>query len=156
MDKISPIKERILFFLEKMNITKLDFCNNTSISYANMKGKGLASEIGGDKLAKILSFYTNINSEWLIIGKGSMLKDQPDAFTHTSEPHVQYGSQNDEIKNLREQVKEYKRELENKQKIIDSQLKTIDEQNEQIKAYRTGRIVNTEGADVRAPKRGTG
>lgn len=106
----------------------------------------------------VYSKCVDIDANWLLTGEGPMLKNEirSDALPLASDPQVLYGRQNDEIKNLREQVKEYKKELENKQKIIDSQLKTIDEQNEQIRAYRTGRIVNTDGADTRAPKRGAG
>ena len=79
MDKISPIKERILQFIENQYIKKIDFCEATGISYANLKGKSLFSEIGGDKIAEILSIYPDINPEWLVTGNGSMLRDKSDA-----------------------------------------------------------------------------
>jgi phage repressor protein C with HTH and peptisase S24 domain len=75
MDKISPIKERILIFIENQGITKANFTRSTNMSYANMKGKGLGSEIGGDALSKILSEYPNLSSDWLITGEGEMLKN---------------------------------------------------------------------------------
>lgn len=78
MEKISPIKERILQFLEIRQISKVDFCKATGISYANLKGKGLASEIGGLQIAKILSIYKEMSSEWLIMGQGPMLKPTND------------------------------------------------------------------------------
>ncbi|MCQ2606743.1 MAG: hypothetical protein MJ204_09455 [Bacteroidales bacterium] len=72
MGKISPIKERILYFIENKGITKLDFCERTGISYANLKGKSLESEIGGSQIAEILTKYVEISPDWLILGKGSM------------------------------------------------------------------------------------
>jgi Predicted transcriptional regulator len=74
MEKISPIKQNILLFVEKQGVAKSVFCEKTGISYANIKGKGLFSEIGGTQIGKILSAYPNINPEWLLTGKGSMLK----------------------------------------------------------------------------------
>lgn len=74
MDKISTIKERILQYLEFKGITKEDFYKKTMISASNFKGPGLKSEIGGDKMVKILSIYDDINTEWLILGKGNILK----------------------------------------------------------------------------------
>jgi hypothetical protein len=74
MDKISPIKERILHFLEYKGIAKTEFCEKTGISYANMKGKSLISEIGGGQIGEILSIYSEISAEWLLTGKGQMLK----------------------------------------------------------------------------------
>lgn len=74
MDKIFTIKERILQFIEKQGIKKEEFYTKTEITASNFKGAGLKSEIGGNKLVKILTIYPEINSEWLIIGKGQMLK----------------------------------------------------------------------------------
>lgn len=73
MDKISPIKERILQYIEIQNIKKTDFCEKTGISYSNMKGAGLYSEIGGYQIGKILSIYPDLSAEWLLTGKGKMI-----------------------------------------------------------------------------------
>lgn len=74
MDKISTIKENILYFLDKQDITKSSFYEKTGISASNFKGNGLKSEIGGDKIAKILSLYPEINADWLITGIEPMIK----------------------------------------------------------------------------------
>lgn len=74
IDKISPIKEIILQLIEIQGITKTDFCKNTNISYSNLKGKSLFSEIGGEQIGNILNFYSEISPIWLLLGKGSMLK----------------------------------------------------------------------------------
>lgn len=74
MDKISPIKERILQFIEYKDITKKNFCDVTGISYANLKGKSLYSEIGGTQIGDILSSYGEISSDWLVTGRGNMIK----------------------------------------------------------------------------------
>lgn len=76
MDKISTIKENILYFLEKQGITKASFYDKTEISASNFKGSGLKSEIGGDKIVKILSVYPEINPEWLLTAKGEMLRSK--------------------------------------------------------------------------------
>ncbi len=74
MDNISAsIKNRILFFIENQQIKKADFFRKTDISASNFKGKGLHSELGGDKIAKFLSAYPDVSAEWLITGKGPML-----------------------------------------------------------------------------------
>lgn len=74
MDKISTIKENILYFIEKQGISKSLFYEISGISASNFKGSGLKSEIGGDKIVKILTLFPDLNSEWLLTGKGSMLK----------------------------------------------------------------------------------
>lgn len=148
--------ERLAYFIEFEKISVRAFEQKIGTSNGLIR-KAISNntDIQSKWIQTIIDNFPQLNIEWLFTGKGSMLKDQPDALL-LADPQVLYGRQNDEIKNLREQVKVYKKELENKQKIIDSQLKTIDEQNEQIRAYRTGRIVNTDGADTHAPKRGAG
>jgi len=75
MDKIlSPIKERILKFVDYQKIKKEDFYTLTGISASNFKGIGAKSELGGEKIVKILTEYDVLNPEWLITGKGDMIK----------------------------------------------------------------------------------
>jgi len=75
MDKIfSPIKQRVIQFIENIGVTKESFFEKTGISASNFKGEGLKSELGGDKIAKILSTFSYLNTEWLITGNGEMLK----------------------------------------------------------------------------------
>ena len=76
MGKISTIKENILLFIENQRIVKEEFYNKTDIAASNFKGKGLKSEIGGDKIVKILSVYPEINPTWLLTGQGSMLLEE--------------------------------------------------------------------------------
>lgn len=115
------------------------------------------TDIQSKWIQNIIENYPLYDANWLILGKGPMLKNQNDALSLTSEPQVQYGNQNDEIKYLKKIIENQQKELENKQKIIENQHKIIDKQINTIEAYEKGKIVNvSEGADVRAPKRGAG
>jgi len=98
MENISTIKERIFQFIENKGITKAEFCDKTGISYANFKGKSLLSELGGDKVAEIVSIYAEISPDWLLTGTGSMLRSgtpqassapAPPAPTQTAAPTPQ-------------------------------------------------------------------
>jgi hypothetical protein len=70
------LKDKILFFLEREGIKKTDFFDKTGIAASNFKGVGLSSELGGDKLVKILSIYPRLSPDWLLIGKGPMLREE--------------------------------------------------------------------------------
>ncbi|MBO5729040.1 MAG: hypothetical protein J6R43_04280, partial [Paludibacteraceae bacterium] len=83
MVKISPIKERILSFIDYKGFNKVDFFDKVGISYGNFKGKGLESEIGGSQIAKILTIFSEISPEWLLTGEGEMLKKEAKFVTTT-------------------------------------------------------------------------
>lgn len=77
MDKIQTTKERILIFLEKNGIKKESFYRETGIAASNFKGAGLKSDLGVDKLARILKIYPELNDNliWLITGEGELLTE---------------------------------------------------------------------------------
>lgn len=90
MDKIlSPIKGRIIQFIENENIAKEKFFRDTNISASNFKGKGAASELGGEKIVSILTTYPNLNPDWLILAKGQMIRNQnPQLLEENNAPYT--------------------------------------------------------------------
>lgn len=74
MDKITTIKERILFYLDEKNIKKESFYRETGMSASNFKGAGLKSDLGIDKVVKVLTVYPELNNHlhWLIKGEGTL------------------------------------------------------------------------------------
>ena len=68
----SPIKQNILLYLEKKGITQYEFYKNTGVTRGVL---GQNNGISEDNLAKFLAYYKDVNIEWLITGKGEMLKD---------------------------------------------------------------------------------
>lgn len=73
MREISVLKQRILQYIEYKGITKYECYKNTGIA------NGVLSQANGlseDNILKFLSYYTDINSEWLLTGRGSMLKEK--------------------------------------------------------------------------------
>ncbi|MFJ1431322.1 hypothetical protein ACILE2_11065 [Capnocytophaga canimorsus] len=67
------IIERILYFIEYKGITKYEFHKVNGFSNGFLD-KDRA--IGSDKCEKILENYPEISPEWLITGKGEMLKKE--------------------------------------------------------------------------------
>ena len=75
MNKISNTKEKILQYIDYKRIKKQFFCKKTGISYANIRGKSLESEFGGEQICKILSVFDDISPDWFLLGKGEMLRN---------------------------------------------------------------------------------
>lgn len=71
---MAKIKERVLEYIKINNLSKQDFCDKTGISYANMVGKSLQSELGGEQIYEILQRFPDLNSDWLLLGRGEMLR----------------------------------------------------------------------------------
>lgn len=67
------IKERILKYLDFKGLSKYSFYKKTTISNGALDKKGT---IGADKCELINYEYPDINLEWLITGKGEMLKSE--------------------------------------------------------------------------------
>ncbi len=71
---LSPIKARILEFLDFKKEEKKKFFEGIGASPSNFRSSGLKSEAGGDVIAKILSKYPELNPDWLTTGKGQMIR----------------------------------------------------------------------------------
>ncbi|PIF60058.1 phage repressor protein C with HTH and peptisase S24 domain [Flavobacterium sp. 2] len=64
--------ERMREYLDYKGISKYKFCNDLGFSNKFLDN---SSNMGTDKACKILHHYPEISSEWLLTGKGSMIKE---------------------------------------------------------------------------------
>jgi len=72
---MSNIKERVLQISESKGVHKVEFFKGLGLSYANFKGVQKNSALGSDAIATILTIYTDISPEWLVLGIGEMLRE---------------------------------------------------------------------------------
>lgn len=70
--KISPIKQRILYFAESLGISKREFYAKIGVSRGTLESKTGITE---DVLAKFIATYPNISIEWLLKGEGNMIRE---------------------------------------------------------------------------------
>lgn len=66
------IQERISQFIENKGVTPYKFCKDVGFSMGYLDKRGA---IGTDKYLKIIEHYPELNPEWLLTGKGEMLKN---------------------------------------------------------------------------------
>src|SRR5690554_4547826 len=81
------VKERLKQFVDSQGITIRAF--EQSIKASNGYVNSISKSIGLDKLEEILDVYSNLNIEWLLTGKGEMLKKDPEKKTPEGPPQVQ-------------------------------------------------------------------
>jgi hypothetical protein len=74
-NKISTIKERILFLLEYKGIVKSRFFQQIGMTYGNFTGESKKTPLNSDAIGNILLEIPDVSVEWLITGKGEMLKN---------------------------------------------------------------------------------
>ena len=67
--------DRLLKYLEFKGIKKSVFYSNTSLSNGYLDK---VKELGADKIESIISIYDEINLDWLITGKGKMIRNIDD------------------------------------------------------------------------------
>ncbi len=72
----SPIKQRILLFLAKKQVTQYEFYKNTGVTRGVL---GQNNGISEDNLSRFLAYYPEVNIEWLMTGRGEMLENKEGA-----------------------------------------------------------------------------
>lgn len=73
IQKISPIKQRILQFIDTLGISKRDFYAKTGISRGTLEsGTGITE----DTIAKVFATYSNLSPSWIFLNQGEMLINQ--------------------------------------------------------------------------------
>lgn len=130
---------RIKEFIDYKNITVKDF--EIKVGFSNGAfGSQLRNNktIGVDKLENILLVYSEINPEWLLTGKGEMLKNtinninqkvkgDNNIITGQNKGHIQSTTNNkdDIISNLQQHLINYKNIIDEKDQQINKLLEVI-------------------------------
>lgn len=119
------IKDKILLFLEEMKIKKADFFLRTGIAASNFKGIAMNSELGGDKIVKILTEFPDLSADWLLLGFGSMLRSDQ---THpVPQPAAQSTVQDSSSGEVAYIYKMYEKEKEEKKALTSKMFQMAEE-----------------------------
>ena len=70
----SPIKQKILLYLDKKGITPYDFYKKSGVTRGVL---GQNNGISEDNLSRFLAYASDVNVLWLMTGKGDMLCSPP-------------------------------------------------------------------------------
>jgi phage repressor protein C with HTH and peptisase S24 domain len=69
------IKERVIQIVEQKGIIKEDFFPKIGMTSANFRGNARNTPLNSNAIENILSELPDVNPEWLLTGKGEMLKE---------------------------------------------------------------------------------
>jgi len=82
------IKKRVMYLLEYKKIPKENFFKEVGISSANFRGEQAKRPLNSKAIESIVSKFPDLNCEWLITGKGEMLKPSNDNLGHEFHSNV--------------------------------------------------------------------
>ncbi|ALJ05147.1 hypothetical protein APS56_08425 [Pseudalgibacter alginicilyticus] len=107
MQNFSPIKKRILQYIEYKHISKYKFYQETGITRGVLDKDSGISE---DNIAKFIAYDKTINLEWLLTGVGEMIKRE--TVSNESQAKI-YSNDKDEyiIRLQREKIESLEKEI---------------------------------------------
>lgn len=85
MNKFTTIKDRLIYILEIKNISKNKFYQDTGVTYGILSQK---NELKCDTLMKFLIYLPDVNVEWILFEKGSILRKEGEKTTENTEEFV--------------------------------------------------------------------
>jgi cellulase/cellobiase CelA1 len=132
------IKERILQLLEYKHIGKENFFEKMGMTSANFRGEAKKRPLNSNAIENILSEFPDLSPEWLLTGKGSMLRESSTKNISQSivgDHNTQAGKggkinigNTAEYKNLISVIEDLKKQIKNK----DSMINKLIEQQEKL------------------------
>lgn len=81
----SPIKQRILLFIDKKGISQYEFYKRTGITRCIL---GQNNGISEENLTRFLDYFPSVSLDWLLTGKGPMLKEEKEDIQILHHPKV--------------------------------------------------------------------
>lgn len=101
--------ERLQLFMEKQGINDNQMTVKAGLSVGLLgKAKKSGKDMAAESIEKILYSYPELSAEWLLAGRGEMLKAETDSGTQTPDTFMQLvetiRQQAEEIGQLREQL----------------------------------------------------
>lgn len=129
------IKERLIQVIESKGIAKENFYKKIGMTSASFRGSAKKTPLNSNAVENILSEIDDLNPEWLLTGKGNMLRDVYNV-NQNIEGNGNYMAgktisiKDSSEKNLKKTIESLKKDIKEKdiliKKLIEQQQKLID------------------------------
>lgn len=93
------IKERIIQLLEKKGIAKEEFYVKIGMTSASFRGNAKKTPLNSNAIENLISIIPDVNPDWLLTGRGSMLKARSDSENPTKIAHDSFIKSSEKIMN---------------------------------------------------------
>ena len=129
------ISKRLKNFLYFKQIKVSNF--ESQIGFSNGYVNSITRSIGNHKLAKIVERFPELNIEWLLVGKGSMLKSSAPDSAVVNEPETPYNYTVSKLDQAQEKIIALQEKLiEARDKFLDKDKKLFELQNDFIASQK--------------------
>lgn len=135
----SQIKQNILFYLSKKGVTPYEFYKESGVTRGILQQNNGISEYN---MARFLAYAPEVNTEWLLTGKGAMLKKEAHIIqqnkvnvkghNNSVDNSIQTGSSKSTKIDNRVFHSSPKRKSDDTSEYVNSLLRIIDEKDKQI------------------------
>lgn len=127
----NEINDRILIYIKHIGMNKNSFSlklGHTNSTIINNIVQGRRNKPSYEVIFKILTTFENINAEWLITGRGEMLKepDKLEEIHHVQEPRTMYSTKCSECERKQEVIDMQRQRIETFNQLIDSKNELIE------------------------------
>lgn len=85
MNNFTTIKERLIHILEIKNVSKNKFYQDTGVAYGILSQK---NELKCDTLVKFITYFPDVNPDYILLGKGSILRKDGEILSENGENFV--------------------------------------------------------------------
>ena len=137
MQEKSPIKKNILQYIEYKGISKYKFYQETGITRGVLDQNNGMSE---ENTARFIAQYPEVSTDWLLTGKGSMLRDQSALEVAPPPSEPAFPGFIEEIKSLSVKVGRLEAENEHLRATIEAKQKEIEDKEREIKRLRIDQL----------------
>lgn len=120
------IKDRIIQLIEYKRIPKEEFYVKIGMTSASFRGNAKNTPLNSNAIENILSEIPDVNSEWLLTGKGEMLLSDENKPKEENKQAIMPSEMLESLYNeLRDEKKKLLSIIENQQDIIKKQSETV-------------------------------
>ncbi len=82
------VKQRLLEYVENKKLKKMVFYDTIGMKQSNFSGEGAVSSLKTENIIKVLKVFSDINPDWLLLGKGEMLRNTTTANNQANDDKV--------------------------------------------------------------------
>ena len=120
-NNLSNIKKRIIAYLNYKKLNKEKFFRELGMTSANFRGNAQKTPLNSTAVANILSVCDDMRVEWLLFGRGEMLKNNV-----LSEPEVTYKSKSAKKRTKNKDIDKYQKQIS----LLEEQVAFLKRENE--------------------------